>query len=65
MYFVLHLAKSLQPSVVKLGNNEIQILNPLHALWGAPVTSIDLRNNAVSSFLYYIRQKLIFLSKPD
>lgn len=48
MYFVLHLAKTLQPCAVKLSNNEIQIMNPLHALWGAPVTYMDLRNNLVS-----------------
>lgn len=48
MYFVLHLAKSLQPNTIKLSNNEIQIMNPLHAVWGAHITCIDLRNNLVS-----------------
>lgn len=49
LYFVLHLAKSLQPAVLKMGYNEIQILNPFHALWGVNVTSVDLRNNSVSN----------------
>lgn len=69
MYFVLHLAKSLHPSTIRLGNNEIQILNSLHALYGAPITSIDLRNNAVSVFIQTKSNKkcymLIFLQIDD
>lgn len=61
LYFVLHLAKSLQPSILRLGHNEIQILNPFHALWGAPVTSIDLRNNAVSIILRSNKTKSKFI----
>lgn len=55
MYFVLHLSKNLNYQTLKLTNNEIKVMNPVHALWGNNhLTSLDLRNNMVSSvFIQY------------
>lgn len=57
MYFVFHLARSLQPAIIKLGYNEIETLNPFQALWGIPITSLDLRNNSVRQFWLYMFEK--------
>lgn len=48
LYFVLHLSKGLHYQSLKLCNNELKVLSPIHALWGTSLTSLDLRNNLVS-----------------
>lgn len=48
LYFVLHLAKSLQIQSLKLSNNELRNISPLELLWSSKcLTSIDLRNNLI------------------
>ncbi|XP_060530187.1 nuclear RNA export factor 1-like [Cylas formicarius] len=57
MYFVLHLAKTLNPEEIILADNGIKVLNPLEVLVTAKVHSLDLSNNLISSVseLGYIR----------
>lgn len=47
LYFVLHLAKCLQPFKINLAYNEITVLNPLESLAGMHITALDLSNNLV------------------
>jgi hypothetical protein len=54
MSYVLHLSRLTKPKALVLSNNEIRSLVPIEALWGVNITSLDLRNNLVSSLLHNI-----------